>query len=219
IQSIYTQYLHQGETLEVNSFMNKSLLPNIKWTNFLKTYETIFGVENVFAVPYDKTILERKNLINLLGEYANINALKTLSLDNHNQGYNKKAAEIAKACNPHLSNSENKILRSLMQKHLHKPVFSRYQLLSKEQVVFLNNYFKEDNEKLFENYFNGFGIASYTVSDDKDNVTEHQKRDSYVEVIVQLVKELDKRPKENVQSKSPSLKTKIKKVIKQIIGG
>ena len=191
IQSIYTQYLHQGEDVSMKTFLNESLLENIKWYNFLQAYESIFGSENIYPVPYDRKVLENINLINFFGKFSNIEFLKNINLDSSNLGYNKEAIEIAKTCNPYLNTSEKKILRSIMQKHLNKKVFSRYTLLDNNEVEFLNNYFNEDNEKLFREYFNDFEIGMYSDIEEKQDSVEKVNGDNYVKIVTLLLRELD----------------------------
>ncbi|WP_111683854.1 hypothetical protein [Winogradskyella tangerina] len=221
IQSIYTQYLHQGEQIEIERFMQKHLLSNLKWTQFCKSYGVLFGDDNIFAVPYDKAILESKNLINILGDFTSIDVLKTLNLENYNQGYSKKAAEIAKACTPYLSNEENNILRSLMQKHFHKAKFSRYKLLNDEQVSGLNEFYEADNEELFKTRFSNFQIENFSQFDEEQQTNELEITDNYEKLIVLLVKELNKMPDAQIITQPSQLnrtKTKLKKVLKRIIG-
>ncbi|WP_422105131.1 hypothetical protein [Winogradskyella sp.] len=222
VQSIYTQYLHQGEDIDIQSFLDKDQLSHIKWCNFLEAYESVFGSENIRPIPYDTKILGQSNLINYFGNFSDIEVLKHLKLETHNQGYNKNAAEIAKACNPYLNNAESKVLRTLMQKHLSRSVFSKYELLSKEEETFLKGYFKADNEKLFKSYFHDFDIDNFTELKAQDFSSRESKDKSYVEVIVLLTKELSNMKPAKEEPKHPKLsyrlKSKVNKWIKTVLG-
>lgn len=224
IQSIFTQYLHQAEDISMDVFLDKTKLSNIKWTNFLKSYQSVFGEENVKCIPYDKKVLESKNLINYFGDFSQINALQTMDLGTVNRGYSAEAMEIAKHCNTSLNPAEQKILRQFLQEHLGKEMFSQYEILNKEEITYLRNFFKNDNQKLFQTYFSEFGIEDYTELETLQKNKNPQN--AYIKLLPALIKKINKLKDKNtklleVQSKntisSPKqlLKNQIKRIVKR----
>ncbi len=212
IQSIYTQYLHQAEDVPMEIFLDKTRLGNIKWCNFLNSYEAVFGTSNVECIPYDKKVLESKNVINYFGEFSKTECLQDLNLGTLNHGYSKDAIEIAKQCNSSLSKEEQKILRQIMQEHLSKDIFSRYEILSHEEVKSLNEFFRDDNQTLFETYFKNFEINNFSELDNQKTVSN-----SYNELIIQLIKNINEFKNVNSNLKADSLKRNTKTTPKQII--
>lgn len=190
IQSIYTQYLHQAEDISMSTFLDKDKLEYIKWCQFLEKYHSVFGERYVKVVPYDITVLESKNIVNHFGEFSRIASLQDVSVGSSNHGYSKEAIKIAKECNPNLNKEEQKILRLIMQEHLSKEVFSKYELLDNEQVSELDEYFKVDNEKLFKTYFKEYDIQEFSESEYiKDN--ELSIKNGYSKLTVLLIKKIN----------------------------
>ena len=225
IQSIYTQYVHQAEDVAMDTLLEINSLDHIKWTNFLKPYQDIFGSENLCCVPYDKTVLATKNMLNYFGDFAKIKVLRQLDLTTSNHGYNKDAMKIAKESNPNLNATEQKILRLRMQDHLGKEVFGKYELLDSATVAQLDAHFQEDNRILFQTYFNDFGIDTYT---EIEASQKHQanSQNNYIKLIVALIKEISTLKLSNAQllksnskgvyvSPKQLLKNQIKKVVKR----
>jgi len=231
IQSIYTQYVHQAEDVPIETFLEKTKLEHIKWSRFIEKYESVFGTQNMICVPYDKQVLEKKNILNLFGEFSNVSFLKHINLETLNHGYSKEAMVIAKECNSELSQEEQKVLRQIMQKHLSKDVFSKYELLHKDTVADLDAFFKDDNETLFQTYLNGFGITGFSnpVNQETNN---SEKKSAYAKLVVLLIRQLNKlsKMKNSSESGAPStdikaiaskskqvLKRKLKKLVKKDI--
>ncbi|MCB0399592.1 MAG: hypothetical protein KDD26_08230 [Winogradskyella sp.] len=190
IQSIYTQYVHQGEDFSIDTFLDETKLKNIKWTQFVQNYQSVFGSHNLICVPYDQKVLERRNVLNLFGEFCDILFLKDLNLKTLNHGYSKEAMEIAKACNPELNKEEQKILRYVLQENFGKQVFSRYDLLDKNKIEDLNAFFKVDNEKLFQDYMSGFGLTNF--SNPKNHIESSlSRKKTYTKLVVLLIKKVN----------------------------
>lgn len=219
IQSIYTQYLHQAEDVPMETFLDEVKLSNIKWCSFLYNYQSVFGVNNVKCIPYDKKVLESKNVINHFGEFSNIKCLQNIDLGKLNLGYSKDAVEIAKLSNPNLNKEEQKILRLLMQENLNKGVFSKYELLDPARVKYIDNFFKNDNQKLFDTFFKEFDLEGF--SELEPNSDEQNKfNNSYIKLIVLLVKKINELKRSNSSQSELNLKRNLRTIVsapKQII--
>ncbi|MUU77653.1 hypothetical protein [Winogradskyella endarachnes] len=222
IQSIYTQYIHQSENYQLSNLIDETKLEGIKWCGFLKKYESVFGENNVFAIPYDKEILNSRNKLSYFSEFSKINILENLDEDFSNIGYNKEAVKIAEACNPHLNSIEKKTLRSLLQENFNKGVFSEYKILDTQQKNQIDNYFKDDNLLLFQTYFKNFSISSFSenIINKEYNNTEFKETASN-RLIVILLKELNRATKKNNAKQEFQFQDLIvlsKKIVKKILG-
>ncbi|WP_299367903.1 hypothetical protein [Winogradskyella sp.] len=212
IQSIYTQYVHQAEDVPIETFLDKTKLEHIKWSGFVEKYRSVFGTQNVTCVPYDKKVLEKKNILNRFGEFSNVSFLKQVSLETLNHGYSKEAMAIAKECNPELSKEEQKILRQILQTHLSKDVFSKYELLSKEDVDDLDAFFKADNEILFQTYLSGFGITAFSHSVGQSESSSKEKN-AYAKLIIVLLKRVNTLSKLKISSVDAMSKSELKVIL------
>lgn len=216
IQSIYTQYLHQGEELPLAHFLNPLKLDHLKWTNFISVYESVFGRRNVSPLPYDKKFFEHQSLLSVFFKFCEIDLIKCLEVNNINTGYNEAAIRMAKACHPYLEESDKKILRRILQRHFSKSQFYAYQLLDEEQKLFLHSYFKSDNATLFSIYFKDAPITQFTeVEISKTNSNYNVSRD-YPMLVSYLIKEINSKSEQNKSYKLSSLKSIFKKAKRKL---
>ncbi|OZV67577.1 hypothetical protein [Winogradskyella aurantia] len=220
IQSIYTQYVHQGEDIPLGDFLDPSRLDNLKWTGFLSKYEDEFGADNVVAIPYDIEAFKERSLLSSFSNFCGIDMFKDSELEVLNSGYNDIAIKIAKSCNPLLNVSEKKILRSFLQKHFKKNRYASYHLLNEEDERFLISYFKKDNSLLFKTYFKTTDLSNFSAVEEETKNGINQESNHYPELISYLIKEIDQLQKSNPTQKpiqSKNVLAKVKKKLKKMV--
>ncbi len=156
IESLYTQAIHEGESLSFNAFRQQFSAEPFNWENLLNSYAVFFGKENIIARRYDKSALPARD--SLIIDFARIANSKALEKHSHaptsNQSYSRDALEIARLVNPTLDKAERKKFRRMLQQTSSNLPAKKYAFLNMEnRSVLLANY-AESNDRVAKEYFN-----------------------------------------------------------------
>lgn len=193
VQSIFTQLKHQGEKIELKDLFKIQYYEGLDWLKFTNTIQHIFG-ENikVHVLPYEPSLLNQKNMLQLLGERLNLSPLKNISiLPQRNVGFSENAARIYDQISKSLeSEHQSKTLRRSLQKVDNKGIGNEYHYLSyNEKVVFLKHY-EESNIKLAQEYWQKeFNLTNFSSPQQQQPI--NQKKTTEALVIIDLLKQLE----------------------------
>jgi hypothetical protein len=156
VESLYTQYIHIGESYSFQQFVKTYPVSSFNWERLLRCYSERFGKEKIIVRIYDKAFLPEKD--SLLRDFAHIVGIRSSSLHTGvvtlNLGYSRDAIEIARLINPYLNSDEKVHFRRILQSTWTKHPFERYSFWnSKERKEFLALYSKS-NAIVAKEYFN-----------------------------------------------------------------
>lgn len=170
VESMYTQTIHQGQTWSFNNFLDIFNNSSFNWHLLLSNYAKYFKKPGIIVRRYDKTHLLNQNSIE---EFANVigsNSLKSIDIEkNLNSGYTRDALELARLCLPHLTKSEKRKLRNILQATNAKLPFESHSFFNlSERELFLSKY-EQSNALVAEEYFH----------DSKGSLFSENKRDEY----------------------------------------
>ncbi len=154
--SLYTQKIHEGESYTFEHFSN--LIPPLAfdWRKLLMAYSDQFGRGNIVVKRYDKAYLPSSfSLLNGFFEIIGIDIEDILSSKkppNPNKGYSRDALEIARLCNPELSDRDQKRLRRILQKTSSKQPFEKYTYMTGEDRMAFMKPYESSNKAIAEQY-------------------------------------------------------------------
>ena len=106
IESLYTQYIQQGESWTFQEFVDQFTLgEHFDWERVTTSFVSEFGKENLVVRRYGKAYLpERKCLLMEFAEMIGSASLKNLQLaEMKSVFYSRAALEIARLCNSALN--------------------------------------------------------------------------------------------------------------------
>lgn len=185
VESLYTQMIHQGESYDFESFINKFSEKDFNWSNLLNSYSNYYGKDNLIVRKYDESYLSANGgIINDFTKILskNIKLNKSLSV---NKGYSRDALEIARILNPNLSISEKHLLRSLLRQTSTKQPFENYSYwIDNEQRLFLEKYSKS-NFQVTKEFFKGETSELFSTID--SNVEHQNYQGLSTESVVQII--------------------------------
>lgn len=159
LESLYTQMIHQGESISFNSFVKKYSDNDFNWEELLLNYSQVFNRENIIVKRYDKFFLPGE--YDLINDFLCILNIKKVNhfdkTSNINSGYSRDTLEIARLLNLHFDEKEKYHLRHILQRSNTKKPFEKYSYwLENEKVVFFKRYLIS-NSNVADAYLNESG--------------------------------------------------------------
>jgi hypothetical protein len=118
IESMYTQLIHQGESLSFPEYLETLSQQSFNWLTLLKSYAKVFGKESLYVKPYSREYLPehdsiiRQFLRTIGAEWVEGSSTRSLQ---GNVGYSRGALELARRCNVFLEPEGKVRLRNLLQ--------------------------------------------------------------------------------------------------------
>jgi hypothetical protein len=145
IESLYTQYIHQGKSWFFNEFLSKFDSDSFNWEKLVTDYSEYFELKNIRIGFYDKSKLLEGDLIKDFSSKIDFE-LEQLDFSGKNNGYTREALEIARICNETFDPNEKKKLRALLQATNCKKPFEEYAFFKnlQERYNFLKSYEKSN---------------------------------------------------------------------------
>ena len=190
IESLYTQRIHEGESLRFSEFSTSLGRSAFDWDRHLAGFEEAFGQQNIIVRPYDRCFLPNED--SLLEEFGNLVGCPWLSAVARggapNAGYTRDALEIARLVNPHLDDSQKHLLRRVLQQSVAKMPFEQYSFFSdQERRTFLERY-EESNNRVARRYLTGIRERLFTAPGEHDR--NHDYPGLTVQSVLQVLKGL-----------------------------
>jgi hypothetical protein len=192
IQSIFTQFKHQNEKIELKDFIKIQYYEGLDWLAFLNRILLVFGKDiKLHVLPYEPVLFERRNIIQLLGDKLNLKLLKNVTkAPQRNVGFSERAENLYEQITPTLNSEyQSKVLRRTLQKVDNKGMGKEYNyLFYDEKLAFLKHY-EESNTKLALKYWRGYDITDFSPPQRREEL--EQKKPTEELVIINLLRKIE----------------------------
>ena len=215
LESVYTQFIQQGESFSFSEFMGNYDTSSFNWYQLINNYSELFGINNIILERYDKKYLpDKKSLVKNFSNIIGSKSLKELESEkNHNIGYDMAALEVARLCNPLLNEDEKKTLRHILQSSGTKQPFSNYGYFTLDERLKYVEGYRDSNAQIARDYFGDNSGILFPDNDSYDKNTYQLTNNDISSILVLLIKELNKINK----IKSRSTLARIFDVIRKIL--
>jgi len=154
VESLYTQMIHQGDTIEFERFFKQFESPGaLNYRRMLNDLRSYFDDQNIIVRSYHEAS-ERGLLIDF-SDVIKSKSLKFSKQKEKNPSYSRHALEIAKICNASLDQEGKQQLRAALQATMAKRRNEPFSLFTDdERAKFLDKH-KESNLVIANRYFSG----------------------------------------------------------------
>ncbi|WP_299007966.1 hypothetical protein [uncultured Shewanella sp.] len=199
VESMYTQNIHQGRTIDFNTFFEAFKVDEaLDYRRILNDFELEFDKENLIVKSYHAA--SKVGLLNDFSEVIGSRLLLESTRKRSNPSYSKSALEIARICNPHLHKKDRRKMRTSLQASMMKKKEESFSFLSPDlREKFLIKYIAS-NKAVSERFFGGdlsrlFPLANNSVTEETPaQITNEQ-------VATLILNILKKEDKENLFSR------------------
>jgi len=154
IESLYTQKIHEGNSLKFEEFISQ-FEPGreFNYSQMLQDWMSCFGKSNVIVRSYDNAI--QYGLLKDFGEIIGSTKILNASKKHENPSYSCEALNVALHANQILDETSKKQLRKALQKTMSKKQLGSYSYFSdEERKNFLDKY-RHSNQKVADLFFDG----------------------------------------------------------------
>lgn len=154
VESMYTQSIHQGESVAFEDFLAGFDAPGaLMYSLFINNFIEHFGRDNIIVRSYHTAAW--KGLLEDFGDLVGATGLSKVDHERKNPSYSSHALEIAKKSNLDLDAGQKRQLRDALQKVMYKNKGERFSLFSNAgREAFLER-FAADNHWVAEQYLLG----------------------------------------------------------------
>jgi hypothetical protein len=188
VESMYTQMIHQGGTLEFDCFLKGfDSLEALDYQRMLNDYSLSFGRENIIVRSYHEA--SRRGLLNDFSEIIVSDLLKKSTSERSNPSYSSHALEIAKKCNQHLDTKQQSRLRRALQRVMIKNNLDDFLFFSNEDRLQFQEKYNNSNRCVADQYFNLNGESLFTAPKipTNDRSTDKLQYEEVAKLIVDLL--------------------------------
>lgn len=146
LESLYAQRIYNGQTYSFDEFLDQWDENSFSWERLVRSYEKVFGREQLIVKRYHKDFLpEPSSIIQSFGKIVNSSVLKNFSgTYSTNRGFSHSSLKLLNLVGPNLQDQELKVFKKLLRRSNPKSVFKNYTLLK-----------PSDRKKIIERYHNG----------------------------------------------------------------
>lgn len=154
VESMYTQKIHEGGTLEFERFLNQYDSPDsLDYRRILDDLSSSFGEQALFVRSYHESA--RAGLLADFGEIIGSESLRCAEETARNPSYSRHALEIARLCNRSLDTTGQRRLRHALQTTMPKGASEPFSYFpDDERAAFLSRY-EVSNRDVANRYFDG----------------------------------------------------------------
>ena len=140
VESMYTQNIHEGETLDFMNFMKYYDSPDaLNYSRILNDFGTSFGEQNLVVKSYHEA--SNRGLLADFGEVIKSKSLPNSGQKRWNPSYSRHALEIARICNLYLDEGQKGQLRQVLQTTMAKDRLELFSFFTvEERTRFLQKY-------------------------------------------------------------------------------
>ena len=192
LESIYTQWIQQGESLSFQQFVD-SLQPNaFDWEQLVNAFAKTFGQSALRVRAYHRTQLPDPDSIlrdfcGVVGcSFAPINDQPVLK----NVSYSRDALEIALRLNSSLEDDERAALRKLLQKTSIKGAGKAHSFFPPEHRQSLMLRYADSNERVAQQYF-GQNWTTLFPADSSYSAYQGLTIDATCSILVKMILDLN----------------------------
>jgi len=174
MESLYTQWIQQGESYKFQQFVNKFTGCDFNWKELLESYSQFFGKGRIIVRRYTKAYLPEAD--SLLKDFAKIVGIQSNIIDTivetPNRGYSRDAVQLARLVDPYLSDQEKKVFRRILQQTNSKQPFDDYSYWNREERSKFLAQYSQSNAIVAREYFNDPSGVLFPLPDDYE---DHKK--------------------------------------------
>jgi hypothetical protein len=152
-ESMYTQKIHEGNSLEFEEFIPQLTSGlSYNYSRILQDWVSCFGKENVIVNSYHAAA--QRGLLKDFGEIIGSAGILNSKPERRNPSYSYDAIKIARIANASLDESSKRRLRRALQKTMAKQKSKAHALFSEDgRKEFLDKY-KDSNQEVTDMFFN-----------------------------------------------------------------
>ncbi len=168
VESMYTQNIKQGETIEFDEYlMNFESQNALNYLRILQDLSKYFGPENLVVRSFH-TASQR----GLLSDFSEI--IQDVSLENstdqrRNPSYSRRALEVSKVCNESLNKQSKMQLRQVLQSEMPKLKGEALTFFSEKQRIAFHEKYLETNKAVAEHYLGENADKVFPITQKTDN--------------------------------------------------
>ena len=154
VESMYTQKIHEGGTLEFENFLHQYDSPDsLDYRRILDDLSSSFGEQALVVRSYHESA--RAGLLADFGEIIGSESLRCAEEAARNPSYSRHALEIARLCNRSLDTTGQRRLRHALQTTMPKGASEPFSYFpDDERAAFLSRY-EVSNRDVAQRYFDG----------------------------------------------------------------
>ena len=124
LESMYTQLIHQGESLSFETYISSLPTEAFNWNTLLLAYESAFGSDSVKPIIYSEAFIDPKfDLLKLFLEALEINHFERSSEKQSvaiNKSVSRESLEIMRRLNKYMTKTQSRSLRLYLQSNFSK---------------------------------------------------------------------------------------------------
>lgn len=151
VESMYTQNIHQGDSVEFPDFLAGFQGPGpLMYSRIVNDFIENFDRQNIIVRSYHDAT--RKGLLKDFGELVGVAGLSKVESERKNPSYSRDALEIAKLSNSNLNTVQKRQLRLALQKVMSKAYGEQFSLFSKQEREAFLQRFADDNRQIVDRY-------------------------------------------------------------------
>ena len=196
IQSIYSQYIQEGNYKDFNNFLlGFKQAGALNYNRILNNLENCFGYKNIIVKSYHKA--SNRGLLADFSKTVGIEELKHSSQNRKNPSYSKHALQIAKICNQSLKDYQKRQLRKILQSTMPKRKGENFSLFTANERVRILKKYASSNFKVV-NYYSNDTYEDFFPKNIKDRSISNRGSLNYEDVanlLIYIFQNYEKKPK------------------------
>lgn len=191
LESMYTQSIHEGDSLSFDEFMAVCNQYTYNWYGLIDSYANYFGKDHITVRRYDKVYLKNGDVTDDFAELIGSKVMQSLKKkENINRGYSRDALELARICNKAFTDKEKKKLRYLLQVTNSKSRHEKYSYFNNDARVELLNTYADSNTRVAKEYLEDKEekLFNYDLENLKENdIYTGLTQDGLIQVVMKAV--------------------------------
>jgi len=155
-------------------------MKHLNWYSMAAYYAELFGRDQLEVHLYDTKQFTEKNLVNLFGDIIGSKIMASSNKQlTENVGLSKESLEVFEKISGFLTPEEKENLKLTLQRKFNRGLGSSYHYLSDEEVIYINNFFRNSNKKLSRYYCDGDSFSD--IEDPLSSPKTFKKHQIYLE--------------------------------------
>jgi len=153
IESIYTQYVHEGGDLSFEEYsQGVSFGSDYNWQVLVDSYSEVFGKENLLLKVFEKKQFYNGDLVEDFFNTLGVGGVSGAVIQSKNVGYTRDVLELAREAIRYLNIDQKKRMRIALQE-LSSRLGGRYVYFSAAKRQSIIDSYSESNAAVAEKYF------------------------------------------------------------------
>ncbi|MEQ9169259.1 MAG: hypothetical protein RLO12_23595 [Fulvivirga sp.] len=212
IQSLFTQFKQEKDFSQSEQILKPFYHEGFDWHLYHDQLTKIFKNVPIHCFPYDSNFLIVKPIDKILDEILGSSTLQESNANKVvNVGMSPIALNLFEKISLKLNKQEAKYLRNLLQTKFNKGLLSDYSYLTNKDIKEWVELYRESNQKLIQSiwsHFKTYQPFTYGLESKTENADKIEE-----EIIIHLIREIEKLRLENSITLIQKLKQKVKRII------